>query len=561
MEKLKKKIGGKAKETLGETGSNFSARESLLENSIDLFDSMDTSSQSADVPDTSPYDLHSELAEYASQSSLPSSSSSTCLRMTSVLDTNQLCFDSTHKINAMLTLSSLPSTFPTSLPADFTLVLHGSSSLNTSEAISHLKATISFILTRLDHAHRLSIISCNKQIQSTDGLLLMDPSNKEKISSSLSSGMEQLNSPQLDDAIIDAILGMINRDQASQPRISCILIITDATDFGSNLSSRLESLQPPSGLTINTFGYGLSHDSTTLHTISLFSKSGTYYYLESFNRIAPSFVECIAGILSTTAHDIKVRLVGGDGCRMLKIDTVFAITPRKKFKDATIELGSMFMKEWRSVLLLLSLRRFSKPEQQELIRVEVTYTNSRTSILESLECWVSINRSSIPKSRRFVLPDISVHLNRYRASKSIFLAIIKANKQDFSAAIVRLLRAKESILRSSANHDGRYKDVCEDLLKDLAECENGMEAKEDYDLRGGRHYCIAYSLMHFMERANGCRHLRGIINKHLYNHLDLDQPLPSEYTRKRAHQYGYATSIQQNEADMAVSFVTKHLSS
>ena len=49
------------------------------------------------------------------------------------------------------------------------------------------------------------------------------------------------------------------------------------------------------GLTINTFGYGVDHDSKMLQNISFSSRGGVYYYVESVKSIAATFGECLAG--------------------------------------------------------------------------------------------------------------------------------------------------------------------------------------------------------------------------------------------------------------------------
>jgi hypothetical protein len=109
-----------------------------------------------------------------------------------------------------------------------------------------------------------------------------------------------------------------------------------------------------------------------LKSISFASKGGVYYYIETVESIAATFGECLAGILSTVAHNIDVRLTAQDGCRIVNFYTKFPITEHKSVKDYTVSLGSMYSQESRSILFKLSLRKMENESNlQELLHVVV----------------------------------------------------------------------------------------------------------------------------------------------------------------------------------------------
>ena len=123
-------------------------------------------------------------------------------------------------------------------------------------------------------------------------------------------------------------------------------------------------------MTINTFGYGLDHDSKMLQNISFCSQGGVYYYIETVESIAATFGECLAGMLSTVAHNITVRMNAHDGCRIVNYYTRYPIAEHQSVKNYSISLGSMYSQESKTILFKLSLRKMD-PTVQNLIDVSV----------------------------------------------------------------------------------------------------------------------------------------------------------------------------------------------
>jgi hypothetical protein len=106
--------------------------------------------------------------------------------------------------------------------------------------------------------------------------------------------------------------------------------------------------------------------------ISFASKGGVYYYIESSKSIPATFGECLAGILSTVSHNIEVRLIAQDGCRIVNFYTKFPIKELKSVKEYGISIGSMYSQECRTVLFKLSLRKMEKEMvKQPLVQVVI----------------------------------------------------------------------------------------------------------------------------------------------------------------------------------------------
>lgn len=111
-----------------------------------------------------------------------------------------------------------------------------------------------------------------------------------------------------------------------------------------------------------------------------------YYYIETNESIPATFGECLAGLLSTVAHNIDIRyshhcsynrsqimhrLIAQDGCRIVNFYTKFPTVENKSVKDYTVSVGSLYFQESRTILFKLSLRKMPPVEKQALVQVVV----------------------------------------------------------------------------------------------------------------------------------------------------------------------------------------------
>jgi Mg-chelatase subunit ChlD len=258
---------------------------------------------------------------------------------------------------------------------DFVVVIDRSSSMKLNNKLAFVKATIEFMVCELREWHRFCLIEFNQEAQRLMPLTEMTPDNKQLVLDRLhkikADGNTNISAP-----LFLALDELRARDERHSARISSVLLFTDGLanngSKGSKLLKQLLNIPLPSGLTIHTFGYGADHDSSTLQAIALASKGGVYHYIESPDVIAPTFGECLAGIMSTAAHSISVRVQGQDGCRIINFYTKFPVESREDVKDYSVSLGSIYADESKSLLMKLSLRKMSKPMlKHQLLRVTV----------------------------------------------------------------------------------------------------------------------------------------------------------------------------------------------
>ncbi len=300
-------------------------------------------------------------------------SNGTALSLSLSLENNALSYDSVHKTWGMVTLQTNPliEHAPVSLPADFVICIDVSATLRVDSKLPFVQATIQYLLSKLDENQTISLLAFNHEVKVLVELCRCTPTNKEQILS-LVHKLQVTGSSNLGAALFGGTSILNKRQGGDRSRISTLMLFTDDLSNRGTSSAEtlrnLDKIQLPPGCVFNTFGFGSDHDSKLLHAIALKAQvffflihlltylQGGYYYLETKEDIPSTFGECVAGLLSTRAHQIEVRLCAQDGARIVTLATPFKISENQVAKDYGIKLELLYSGEAKSILFRLSLR-------------------------------------------------------------------------------------------------------------------------------------------------------------------------------------------------------------
>lgn len=472
------------------------------------------------------------------------------VKMKVEMESNQKSFGSVHKIWGMIKLEASLLRH-VSIGMDFVVVIDHSSSMRLDQKLAFVKASIQFFISKLSKQHRFCLIEFNHEVNIvTNGLLEMTKENKSRVLNCLHD-IKPEGSTNISDALFLALDVLKERTEGEVLRISSIMLFTDGlANAGLRGKKFIESVTKmivPPGLTINTFGYGIDHDSKMMQNISFCSKGGVYYYIETIESISASFGECLAGILSTVAHNLKVRISGEDGCRIVSFYTRFPIEEHQPVKDYTVSLGSLFSQEERSILFKVSLRKFNQAAAScPLLKIKLSYTNLQNGKEEEMEIPCSISRPARSSTGPMPL-ELDKNINRFTAATAMEEAAHKANDANFLGARKHLFDVIEMIKKSISFTDPVYSGYCGDLINDLKECADGMIDSQTFS--SGIHYVHAYSTMYFIERSTGTANLLGISTGSTLLH-----------EKKRNLGYGYRSSEQVKGATVALEEARHYVS-
>jgi uncharacterized protein YegL len=220
-----------------------------------------------------------------------------CLSLDCVLERQTFTFNCVHNFWALVTLRSdsnfIPSTTIGPLCIDFVVIIDISASMNLDSKLSFVKASIQYMLSKLNEHHRFSLVVFNHNVQTLCEHLPMNPENKNLVQQLLNS-LEASGSTNMAEALIQGLQILQRRSLAEASRPSVIMVFTDGLSnrcaSGKTILDALQEVTLPQGCTINTFGYGEDHDSNLLHTIAM--RAQVCELFSFFNRFSFLFSLC-----------------------------------------------------------------------------------------------------------------------------------------------------------------------------------------------------------------------------------------------------------------------------
>jgi Mg-chelatase subunit ChlD len=279
------------------------------------------------------------------------------ITVTTELENHSIKYSEVQKTWGMISLQAHEITSNSSLLVDFVFLIDISASMRVDSKLTFVQATIGYLLEKLNEKQTISLVTFNHEVRSIVTLLPCTSDNKRTIID-LVKKLEASGSTNISEALFTGTTILARRDNIHRSIGSLMLFTDGLSNQGPSTEATLQSLkdiQLPPGCIFNTFGLGVDHDSSLLQSIALRAQ-GVYYYVETTKDIPTTFGECVAGILSTTAHRIKLKLRCNDGARLVTIATPFKITEQRVAKDYDIDLELMYGGETKCILFRVSLR-------------------------------------------------------------------------------------------------------------------------------------------------------------------------------------------------------------
>lgn len=225
------------------------------------------------------------------------------------------------------------------VPLDVVAVLDVSGSMNDPVAAASpksnlqgsrldvLKASMKFVIRKLDDGDRLSIVAFNDgPVKEYSSGLLDVSGDGRSIAGKKIDRLQARGGTALMPALEEAVKILDERQGSSRNHVGFILLLTDGDDTTGFRWTRDAIHGAVAKYPVHTFGLGASHDPEALLHIAQGSR-GTYSFVDDDNlaNIAGALAVCLGGLKTVAAVDTRVSLkaaeLSGGGARIVRVDS------------------------------------------------------------------------------------------------------------------------------------------------------------------------------------------------------------------------------------------------
>ena len=392
-------------------------------------------------------------------------------------------------------------------PVDIVVVLDRSGSMGGSK-LDLCKKTIQFLMGELSAFDRLGLVTYDTRVRTDFPLMKMDEQGKEKVENILKK-IRAGSSTNLSGGLMAGIqeVQKLTRNDKGQPNpVRSVLMLTDGlanagvTSTSGIVDMMKGTLQPD--VSVFTFGYGSDHNADMLRELSEVG-SGVYYFVQSVDGVSLAFADCLGGLLSVVAQNIKLECLGKNGCKIRSIKTrktTNIIVPETHYE---IEMGDLYGEEERDVLIEVFMPVLSSEETEfQALECRLRYVNVLDSSLDKVEVSGTIQRLENVPADQEPNSDISIQRNRIIAAEALEKASAEAEKGRLDEGQRLLQDALSQMKNRSANlKSKKAMEATAAMMTDINECNDSLSSIQFYNSRG-KMRMKAKVQTHWLQRSN-----------------------------------------------------------
>jgi len=272
--------------------------------------------------------------------------------------------------------------------------------------------------------------------------------------------------------------------------------ITDVTLLTESLKKQVEE-RPD--FTLFTFGFGADNDDKMLKSLSETGK-GLYYFIENVDAIPKAFGDCLGGLISVVAQNIKLVFEPISGTKVKRIITKYPTKEEISEAGETISivsLGDLYSEEDRNIICELEVPPQAEALDVKILSLKLEYFNVLTSSVTKNQVTLLVNRlDDVPPEH--LVPNLLLDKQRNRITTAD--ALEKANRLGTSdkldEARATLNEAIQQISLSSSCNEV----FSQDLITDLKEALSRVRDRVSYETSGSK-YMSSHGMSHNYQRS------------------------------------------------------------
>jgi hypothetical protein len=369
---------------------------------------------------------------------------------------------------------------------DLVCVIDKSGSME-GEKLKLVKASLNFMVEQLKPQDKLSIITFDTHVSVDLSLCKMDTKGKEnaiQIIKEITPG----TATNLSGGLFEAFDVLQSCKEASE--VSSILLFTDGlanqgvtktSDIVPSIQKLSEGFKYP--CPVYTFGFGSDHDPEMLKSISEAS-TGLYYFVAKEDEIPTCFADCLGGLLSIVAQNIKISIQTTEKIEILSSLSSYKAKFNKNKTFCELNIGDIYSEETRDLVFILKIPGVLFENLfYNVLEMELSYYNVIERSLKKMKIDGYIKR---PCNIQYGtnLPNVSLdqQRNRIETTKALEISRAKADQGALDEARATLKNMIQKIQFSVSKDTDFSKQLIQDLENLLVKLEN----KKIYQSEGSK---------------------------------------------------------------------------
>lgn len=385
-------------------------------------------------------------------------------------------------------------------PVHIVAVIDVSTSMSDGK-LALVKASLSFILDQLSAQDTLGLVQFgNTAIKvlsltkmTSDGKLYaktkidrMHPRGSTNLSGGLLMGLNLINND---------IIALSSTEEEAK-RYTLMLFTDGEANMGicepealktaiiSHLGEHSKSVQ------ILGFGFGREHNVDMIQDVCSLTPSSEYYYIQDRESIGPRFAECLGGMLSLVAQNVKLTI--------LKNDDQFHITKIWKSTDEDslpsdedgfiVNIGDLYREQHKDIVFT-----FRTDRSNITLQATVSYYDVLNEVYKTQDLRLEVTFTEGPDGA--ITWDVRKNYHRVLVAECMKNAILQADT-DLTAA-KRGIRNCITFLKSET----RGGEMTLMLIEDLEACLRGMTNYNEY-FTIGKSCLHTFSSSHANQRSS-----------------------------------------------------------
>ncbi|XP_044959489.1 uncharacterized protein LOC123410611 [Hordeum vulgare subsp. vulgare] len=385
------------------------------------------------------------------------------------------------------------------LGLDLVAVLDVSKSMRKNDRLGKMKTAMHFVINKLGHMDRLSIVKFSEEAERLCPLLSVTPPNKARLNH-LVDGLQVIDPTNIRDGL-EAGLSVLAGRRITGGRVASIFLLSDGDENRGHATTVDVSDVP-----VYTFGFGTDYDPKVLDEIARRSKGGTFNFVDDEENMTEPFSQILGGLLSIVVQDLKLIVSPQRGESIIEgVDSrLYQQTWDAGSGSITVHFGDLFAGEVRRVIVHISLPEVNQKKDVTAIIAQCSYS-VRGQPLYSRGLAVPMRRTPTGSADLSRMRPVALRNELARGRHVTFLeeARTLADNNDLHGADGKLVEARNDLAPEQSNSMIHTLRAALDKLLEMIRSPGGPRA-------GFAAYLRSLKTSHDRERVSATGDVKGV---------------------------------------------------